>query len=267
MADIRNLLSCFPAGYKDGDIIKQMLPPEDYKPKTEPKKAAVVDKTDPIKYDDVEYKDFFEGDAQDKMFKALKEGNETYVRQELMLKPGQDGLYLNLNVLPGGPGYGGPPVKDRRKEKIGDEGCKLIAKCLPQQGIRSLILQLGRNDISPIGAKALADGIPPDMEDLKILIQGNQIRNKGIIAIAQKIASMRNLKSLYLTIGANIITDQGNDFLAESLPPTLEKFHLMMRHNPMRQEGLPAWQRMWVAGKHLPLITNVFDAEQFWLLY
>lgn len=277
--NLETLFSSFPPGYKEGDIYKQLLPPDDWYPPDEERLMMRVYNRppDPLYYSDVTYKEFFDEDLRDKVFDALNSGDEDFVKKAFQLKPGEDGIYLNLNVSPGHPGFKGDPgkkgldpvvgSKDRRKQKLRDEGILLLASCLPSKGCRSMVFQLGRNEFSAVGCKALMKAIPDDLEDFKLYIPANEIRNAGLICIAQKVQKMKNLKSLHLSVGANLITDQGNNMLAECIPDSIESLSIHMRWNTMVDECLPARERLWALGDVLPNITNKENPYEFWLLY
>jgi hypothetical protein len=289
-----SMMCMFPEGYNWGDIYKDIISQATGYDKENPTEwfqqwmpidedrftnrfYQCMHESDPLWYKDCSYKDFFGEGEQDALFEALNSGNEDYVRKAFQLRPGQDGLYINLNTGCGHPGFKGhpedkrflpkPPMKDTSRRKIGDKGAALLGSCLPRRGVRSLIIQLARNDIGVEGGKALARGIPEDVEDLKIFINGNEIRNQGCIALAQKIQKLKGLESLTLGLGSNLITDQGNTMLAECLPESLQRFHCMMRWNTFRDENVPAREKMWQVADTLPFITNKEDASQWWLLY
>lgn len=289
---VEGMMCMFPAGYQPGDIYKDIMAAGEAgsdsegwfsewspmaKDRVENRFYQCMSESDPLWYKDCSYKDFFGEDTRDKLFEAINTGDEDYVRKAFQLRPGQDGLYINLNTGCGHPGLPGhpddprflpkPPIKDSSRKRVGDKGAALLARCLPKSGIRSLIIQLARNGISAEGAKAIARGIPEDIEDLKIYINANEIRNQGCIALAQKIQRLQNLESLCVGLGSNLITDQGNNMLAECLPDSLKAFSCMMRWNTFREEGVPARERMWQVADTLPLITNKMDASQWWLLY
>jgi len=277
----------FPPGWQPGDVYKDVISaheggdgwfrewmalPEEH---VMNRMSQGMVEEDPLWHKDCSYKEFFAESERDSLFAAINAGDEDYVRKALQLRPGQDGLYINLNIGAGHPGFKGhpederclpkPPIKDTRKMKIGDKGAILLSKCLPRTGVRSLILQICRNNIGVAGAKALAAALP-DVEDFKIYANGNDFRDQGCIAFAQRIQKMQSLMSLSIGFGANLITDQGNSMLAECLPDSLEFYSCMMRWNTFQQEGVPARERMWQAADALPLITRK-DASQWFCLY
>lgn len=286
---IENMLRMFPPGYVPGDIYKEiadqactgdgwhqnwMFIQED----------AITERFfmsmaegDPMWYRGCSYKEFFGEGERDQLFDAINSGDEQFVRKAFQLRPGQDGLYINLNVGDGHPGLRSKHPEDPRflskpaipstwRKKIGDAGCELLARCLPQSGVRSLVIMLSRNGITAQGAKALAKGIPECVEDLKLFVNSNEIRNQGCIALAQKIQRLKGLKSLHIGLGSNLITDQGNTMLAECLPENLEYFHCMMRWNSCAIESTAARERMWQAADTLPNIDSK-DEGRWWLLY
>merc|ERR1712032_82742 len=118
-----------------------------------------------------------------------------------------------------------PAREDQRRLAIGDDGIAVLAKCLPKAGLRSLIVQLSRNKITHVGAKAFAAAIPSDAEDLKLYFHANSFGDRGACSIAWKIKNMKKLKSLYLCLGCNEIHEQGNQMIAECLPNTLEPYY------------------------------------------
>jgi len=259
------LLGAFPAGYRQGDVFRELYEAH--------KEEGPDDSEDHAKksfiYQDVSYKEFCDMDERDGLFNAINRGDEDFVRKALMLLPGEDGLKLNLNIVAahGGCGDAIPACKDRRKLKIKDKGLCLLARCLPRENLRSIILQLGRNDFTAVGCKALMKAIPDTVEDLKLYLAANDIRNAGCIAIAQRVQKLRRLRSLHLALGANGITDQGNDMLAECIPRGLRVFHCHMRWNDMREECIPAREKMWLVGADMPHIKDRYDPDQWFLMY
>merc|ERR1712032_552091 len=241
----------------------------------------LMESKDPMCYGDVTYKDFCNDKDRVELLEALCVGDEDFVRKALALKPGQDGLYLNLNCCPQHPEmpalayeYGvnnempyKPAREDQRRLAIGDEGVAILAKCLPKTGLRSLIVQLSRNKITHKGFKAFAAAIPSDVEDLKLYFHANSIGDRGACSIAWKIKNMKKLKSLYMCLGCNEIHDQGNQMIAECLPATLEHYSLMMRWNPTMDEQTVGRSVMYDASHRLPKIPTGLDASRFYLLY
>lgn len=103
---------------------------------------------------------------------------------------------------------------DLWNNNVGDQGAMVIISALCQNPAVRRVLSLGQNNISTIGASAIAK-ILPVTAITSLDLENNNIRADGAVYLAMGLRNNNSLKSLRL--GGNRIEDKGTEAIAGSI--------------------------------------------------
>jgi Ran GTPase-activating protein (RanGAP) involved in mRNA processing and transport len=122
------------------------------------------------------------------------------------------------------------------RKELTDQDMEMVVKELIIDK-RCTELSLNSNNITQRGASILADGLRKNNTLISLKLNGNQMSDKGVFAIAKALETANKTLET-LDLGSNDITDQGAIYLAEMLKTNTALTNLDLSINRIGERGV-----------------------------